>query len=118
MCISLKNSVVPFILFGIGALFVFSSCLKEKEGSAVMAAEVTYENTIKGLLSSRGCVGCHTSQSPILTDYTKVKDNFTVVLASINHDAGTSNMPKSGSKMPDAEIQAFVDWEAGSFKEN
>ncbi len=118
MRISLKSSVLPFILFGLGVTFAFSSCLKEKEGSAVIASEVTYENTIKGLLSSRGCEGCHASQSPILTDYTKVKDNFAVVLASIKHEAGTSNMPKSGNKMPDAEIQAFIDWEAGSFKEN
>jgi len=117
MRVTVKKSAKASILLSAGIILTLSSCLKEKEASTPIAKEVTYENTIKGILNTRGCEGCHSGQIPVLTSYAAVKTSFTKVKASINHDAGASNMPKGGSKMPNAEIKAFQEWEAGQFKE-
>ena len=108
-----KMTLVGFFLCSLA----LGSCLKETEGTVSSNSNVTYEANVKNIMIARGCEGCHSAQSPVITSYTGVKDNYAAVLGSIQHAGGFSRMPKGRAKLPDAEIELLQDWKAQGFKE-
>ena len=59
--------------FGFALLLLLVACGQSKESDKV--AKVTYENTVKGVLS-QSCLACHGSNSPSLTDFKKDEDKY------------------------------------------
>lgn len=58
------------------------------------------------------CQGCHSSQAPLLTNYTQIKASIQTgkFVGSINHTAGFSAMPKGIAKLPNCELSKINAW--------
>ena len=86
------------------------------EGGACDTAGVTYSGAVVSLLTSNGCLSCHSGGAPsggvLLNSYTSVR---AVALngklyGAINHSAGFSPMPKGGNKMNSCSINKIKAW--------
>jgi hypothetical protein len=108
------------ILSGIVA-FIVSSCYYHKEDllyppSSCDTSNVTYSTTIRGLLNSNGCLGCHIGGNPPgginLETHANVKimvDNGRL-FGAINHFPGFRPMPDGGGKMSPCDINKVKAW--------
>lgn len=58
------------------------------------------------------CQGCHSSQAPLLTNYTQIKASIQSgkFAGSINHTAGFSPMPKGIAKLPNCDLSKINAW--------
>lgn len=72
---------------------------------------VTYASQISAIIQN-SCLGCHTGQAPLLTNYTQVKQAVQNgnLLASIKHQAGVSAMPKNQPALSACKIRTFEKW--------
>lgn len=78
---------------------------------------VTYTNTVKAITdASCGVSGCHAGTSPAggfaLETYDQVSGaaSFGRIIGAINHESGYTAMPPSGTKLPQADIDAITEW--------
>src|ERR1035437_5413349 len=83
----------------------------------------SYSNKIQPVLQS-WCVGCHNSGNAgggvNLSDYTNAttKTVITRIVGSIKHMQGYYAMPKSGSQLPDCDINAIEKWIKNGYPNN
>lgn len=66
------------------------------------------------------CVGCHTTQAPLLTNYGEIKaqmDNGKIP-CTINWDAGCSKMPQGGQQLPLCQRRQIMKWLAAGAQNN
>jgi hypothetical protein len=100
--------------------FIVSSCYYHKEdilyGTKCDTTHVTYSSTIKSLLNSYGCLGCHIGGSPPgginLETYTNVKtmiDNGRLY-GAITHSPGFRPMPDGAAQMNSCDINKIKAW--------
>ena len=106
----------------ISLLFVviFSSCYYDVEEelypNTCNTSGVTFSGTVNPLLSSYGCLGCHSgagAQGNVnLEGYNNVKAKVTdgKLWGAINHQPGFSPMPQGGSKMSSCDISKIKAW--------
>jgi cytochrome c551/c552 len=114
-------------IFLFSGLVILTGCVSEVEEDLYpdCTSNVTYSVTIRGLLNSYGCLGCHTGASPsggfVLTDYNavkaKVNDNGKL-LKAIMHAPGAIPMPQTGGKMSDCDIKKVQAWIAAGTPNN
>lgn len=76
-------------------------------------SNVTYSTTIKGLMNSYGCIGCHSGNSASgnvnLDTYDALVLNMPKLWPAINH-TGPKPMPQGGNKMSDCDIRKVKAW--------
>lgn len=98
------------------AMLIAVSCTYKKETIACSTANVTYNNTIAGILSANGCVSCHGAGFPSggvsLHDYNSVKASVpnNRLFGAVNHSPGFRPMPQGGSKISQCEIDRIKAW--------
>jgi hypothetical protein len=98
------------------AMLIAISCTYKKETIACSTANVTYNNSIAGILSANGCVGCHNSSSPSggvnLQDYISAKAfaQNGKLFGAVNHTPGFKPMPQGGGKINQCEIDKIRAW--------
>jgi hypothetical protein len=75
---------------------------------------ITYTNTIKGILQSNGCEGCHAvgSTPPTLIGYdaSKAAASQASFIGCLKHIAPYSPMPKNGNKIDSCSINKIEAW--------
>jgi len=75
---------------------------------------ITYTNNVKPIITTNCSFSssCHSSASIVfgLDDYTSTKSNGDLIVKAINHTAGTSPMPKGGSKLSSSDIATIEKW--------
>lgn len=77
---------------------------------------VTYSGTVSGLLSSYGCLGCHSNPAPEgninLQGHTNVKAMASTgkLFGAINHSPGFRPMPEGAPKMNSCDISKVKAW--------
>lgn len=83
---------------------------------------VTYAGTVSPILAS-ACNSCHSAASPSGGVITNTYDGLKAAVNSgqfwkaINHEAGASQMPKNGNKLPACELKKIKAWiDAGAPK--
>lgn len=66
------------------------------------------------------CQGCHSTQAPLLTNYTQIKASIQTgkFAGSINHASGFSAMPKGSAKLPFCELSKINAWIKGGALNN
>lgn len=100
--------------------FIISSCYYHKEdilyGTNCDTTNVTYSSTIKSLLNSYGCLGCHIGSNPPgginLETYANVKtmaDNGRLY-GAISHSPGFRPMPDGAAQMNSCDINKVKAW--------
>lgn len=72
---------------------------------------VTYAVQIASIVQNN-CLGCHSTQAPLLNNYTQVKQAVQNgnLIASIKHQAGVSAMPKNQPILSFCKIRTFEKW--------
>jgi hypothetical protein len=108
------------LLLSATVTFIVTSCYYHKEdllyGSSCDTTNVTYANTITGLLNNYGCLGCHVGSNPSgginLETYNSLK---TVVdngrfFGAITHASGFKPMPDGAAKMNPCDINKVKAW--------
>lgn len=79
---------IVLVSFSVILLFVLVACGQNKEDANEDAKEVeivTYENTVKGILS-QNCLSCHGSDSPSLSDFQNDKDKYKALMKGPRFD--------------------------------
>lgn len=71
---------------------------------------VSFINDIDPILNTNNCYACHSSITPIFSDYSSVFDAREPILKSIQHDPLFRPMPENGSKLPDSLINKVQCW--------
>lgn len=118
-----KSTKGMLVLFAMAvALLQFSSCRKDKvkiEDKKVMAGDcpdtVSYQQTIQPLINMNCATsGCHASGAGgyTFTTHNSVSNNSAIILRTMRHEPGVSQMPQGQAKLPDSLIQQFMCWEA------
>jgi hypothetical protein len=83
---------------------------------ACNTTNVTFGATINNLLTTYGCIGCHSGGVPSgninLVGYSNVKSKITDgrLWGAINHLSGFSPMPQGGNKMNVCDINKIKVW--------
>ncbi|WP_395077701.1 c-type cytochrome [Flavobacterium sp.] len=78
---------------------------------------LTYNNSVKAIIDNN-CISCHgtvpTNNAPFsLTTYADVKLNISETIVRISRANGAVGiMPKGGSRLPQASIDAVIKWQA------
>ena len=104
----------------VAAGFLFSASMsgcyydvEEELYGSCDTSSVTYSGTIKPLLTSYGCYGCHTGTSASggvnLDTHHDLVTQMNKVWIAINH-TGTKPMPQGGSKMNACDINKVKAW--------
>jgi hypothetical protein len=99
-----------------------NSCTYKKETSCVQSNLVTYNNTIKTIMTNN-CSGCHGGSNPSaginLESYAKLiayaKDQ-PIFMGCIKHTLGKP-MPQGGAKLADTTIAKLQSWVDGCMPE-
>ncbi len=82
--------------------------------------DVTYENTIKTILSgctASSCHGASTSRSMANYDDAKAYAGLGRILGALRREAGFNPMPQGGAKLSDCKIDQVAAWIADGFPE-
>ena len=95
-----------------------SSCYYDVEeelyGGPCDTTAVTYSATIKGLLTSYGCMGCHSGSGASggvnLETHASLTSNINRVWGAINHHSGFEPMPQGGNKMNPCDLSKVKAW--------
>ena len=118
------KKVIIIISVAIAVLFAFNSCYYDFEsklypvGSANCdTTNVTYSITIRNILQSYSCLGCHSGSAAsggniILDNYNSVKTygQNGRLYGSINHASGYVAMPQGGGKLSSCNILKVKKW--------
>jgi mono/diheme cytochrome c family protein len=109
----------PVFFFAALGLILFSGCYYDTENElyfdsiACDSVAGTYLSEVKPIID-RNCISCHNSASPsagiVLDNHTGLSANATRALASMNHEAGVSQMPKGSPKLSDCDIKKVRVW--------
>lgn len=114
----MKTISISFLLLA----FLATGCYYDKEeelypgNGNCTTTDVSYSVTVSNLLSSYGCIGCHSGTAPSgsinLQGYNNVKArvNDGKLMGSINHAPGFSAMPQGGNKMNSCDIAKIKAW--------
>jgi hypothetical protein len=70
---------------------------------------ITYAGTVKKMIDE-SCIGCHSSGTVVLTNYTQISSQATAILGSIKHEGGYKAMPQGAAKLSDCKINQFDIW--------
>lgn len=112
----MKTRCFLFFLLAVAATGCYYDKEDELYNCQVDAAGVKYSTTVKDLLLSYGCLGCHSAASPsggiTLSTYAGLKavaDNGRFY-GAITHAAGFSPMPQGGDKMSACDIKKIKAW--------
>jgi hypothetical protein len=103
------------------SLFVSTGCYYDKEEELYGANpcdtnNVSYSNTVSGLMNMYGCLGCHSESNPsgniILANYAgiKIKVADGSLWGSINHISGFKPMPQAAGKMSTCDLSKIKAW--------
>jgi len=71
---------------------------------------VSFANDIEIILNANSCYACHSSISPIFSDYSSVFAVKDDILKSIQHDPSYRPMPENGAKLNDSLISLVQCW--------
>lgn len=71
---------------------------------------VSFANDIEIILNANSCYACHSSISPIFSDYSSVFALKDDILKSIQHDPSHRPMPENAAKLPDSLINKVQCW--------
>jgi len=73
---------------------------------------LSFANDVTPVLSSYGCIGCHSGGTVILSTYsgTKIVADSGNLAGAINHDVGFQAMPQGGAKMDSCDIKIIENW--------
>ncbi len=71
---------------------------------------VSFANDIEIILNANSCYACHSSISPIFSDYSSVFAVKDDILKSIQHDPSYRPMPENAAKLPDSLINKVQCW--------
>lgn len=125
---------VVFILLGV-IVFTFQACrtdsieeLSPKSGGGCDTTKARYSQAVSKILETRCALpGCHKgvavrqsigdfdTHEGIKIYLDNKKQRF---LDAINHNAGTSPMPKNGAKLPDCDILQLTTWINNGYPNN
>jgi hypothetical protein len=112
-------SVVLSSLLLTWASVSFSGCyydVEEELYGFCDTTNVTFSGTVNNLLTSYGCLGCHSGSAPsggfVLSSHAAVKAKVTDgrLVGAINHHPGFSPMPQGGAKMNQCDIDKIEAW--------
>ena len=118
------KKVIIIVSIAIAALFALNSCYYDIEsqlypvGSANCdTTNVTYSITIRSILQTYSCLGCHSGTGAsggniILDNFNSVKTYAQNgrLYGSINHAPGYVAMPQGGSKLSSCNILKIKKW--------
>lgn len=107
-------------------MLLLFSCQNNKQevvSDTCSTVNVTYANTISGIINTGGCLSCHSNTSPIapfmLETYAQVKvkaaeqrNGTSVLYGALAHQSGFSPMPQGLPKLSDcnlAKVKAWID---------
>jgi hypothetical protein len=108
-----------FLMFFAAALISVLSCTKDKVPVVVVdPAEcpdtISFANSIMPMInmncSTSGCHDVSASGGYVLTNYSEVEANATIILNVIRQDPGFSPMPQGANQLPQEVIQQFNCW--------
>ena len=89
---------------------------EELYNCTIDAANITYSTTIKNLLTTYGCAGCHGNIAPSdginLTVHSGIKTvaDDGRLYGAINHATGFTPMPQGAAKMNECDIRKIKAW--------
>src|SRR5574338_244756 len=119
----MKKNVLALLTLLLFA-FSLSSCYYDVESQLYPNSNthcdtvtVTYSTTIRNILLSNTCLGCHSGSAVsggniVLDNYTSVK-NYAQngrLYGSVNHSAGYAPMPQGGNKISSCNILQIKKW--------
>jgi hypothetical protein len=106
----MKTTLLGFLLSGL----MVSSCgdkIDPVNPTRNCGTEVTgYAQHVKPLLD-RECLSCHTSQSPVFTDYSTTKNHAQKIFSEM----ANGTMPPSGEDPTEAEVCTVSRWITQNF---
>jgi len=112
----MKTTIILFMGMAITATGCYYDTDEELYNCAVDSATVKYSKTMKTILTSYGCIGCHSAPAPSgsinLTVYASIKtvaDNGRLY-GAINHAPGYVPMPQGGGKINACDIKKVKAW--------
>jgi hypothetical protein len=103
----------------IGASSSMSGCyydVEEELYGFCDTTNVTFSGTVNNLLTSYGCIGCHSGTAPsggfslVGHAAVKAKAQGGRMVGAINHAPGFSPMPQGGAKMNQCDIDKIEAW--------
>ena len=133
---NIMKKILFIVGYSAGLYLTFQACKKtetvDSGGGAANSTYInaadctgstpTYTSNIKPIFDSKCATsGCHVGAAAAhgldLSSYATSKSQFNVhaFLCAINQDAGCSKMPKTGSKLPAAEIKSITCWAKNGF---
>ena len=108
------------LLFSLLSFTILSSCYYDVEEelypNTCNTSGVTFSGTVNPLLTSYGCLGCHSgsgAQGNVnLEGYNNVKAKVAdgKLWGAINHQPGFSAMPQGSAKMSSCDISKIKAW--------
>jgi hypothetical protein len=117
----MKNNILSSICILILSLFSIScsSSSDDMEAGGPTDTSITYNNRIKGIMSSR-CNNCHgnpTEQNAPMSLTTSAQVKDAINSRGLIGEIESGSMPKNGSKLSISDINAVKSWKANGFKE-
>jgi hypothetical protein len=115
----MKRGILPAVLCLV--LFACQSNKEELVNNTCSTANVTYSNTISGIINTNGCLNCHGGTTPIapfsLQTYEQVKakatqtrNNTSVLHGALAHMTGFSPMPKGLPQLNTCDLSKVKAW--------
>lgn len=118
------KKVIIAILIPIATLFVLNSCYYDVESqlypvgsTSCDTTTVTYSITIRNILQTNSCLGCHSGSAAsggniILDNYNSVKiyAQNGKLYGSISHASGYIAMPQGGNKLSSCTLLQVKKW--------
>ena len=112
----MKNKLLLFCVVLISAGCYYDNIEEVYGTTTCNTTNVTYSNTIAGILNRNACLSCHTGSAPSggfrLETYGDVKAKITdgKLWGSINHLPGFTAMPQGLPKMSQCDINKLKAW--------
>lgn len=111
-----KRIVIPLLIFVLSCWGCYYDNEEELYGLNCDTANVSYSVTIRGIISSYGCLSCHStgvaSGGFTLETYADVKAKVTDgrLFGAISHSPGFSPMPQNADKMNRCDLNKVKAW--------
>ena len=111
----MMKCIVFLLMAGILAGCYYDS-EEELYNCAIDPATMRYSTTINSILTSYGCIGCHSGPSPSGTINLSTYSGVNAVASdgrlhgAINHEPGFEPMPQGSSKMNACDIRKIKAW--------
>ena len=112
----MKTRIILSLLIATAITGCYYDNEEELYNCSVDAASVKYSTTVSSILTSYGCIGCHTGSVPSgnvnLGSHASVKSVAASgrLYGAINHQPGFVPMPHGGGKMNGCDILKVKAW--------